>query len=276
MKFLVAFSALVICLVAPTSSRAQNTARIECARSGGYVYLYSAIETLDVRSTLQCGETVQLTSHYDNFYGVRTSKGETGFVPAVSIVVLKDQAGTGLAAATPAPARERIFYDERAQAINEPKAAPVVGFTLVKDTPIHLKLAKTVSSSTAHVGDTVDLLVVDDVVVEGIPVLTKDSKVSGLVAESEPKKHFGHNGKLAITVTSVTLVDGEHAPVRCYQEASTQSDTSSSALVPITSGKDVALLQDSEFTALVDGDFHPKRESFAGPNAGAAVAPRQR
>jgi hypothetical protein len=38
---------------------------------------------------------------------------------------------------------------------------------------VHVKLTKTISSATAKVGDTVEFEVVDDVLVEGVPVLTR-------------------------------------------------------------------------------------------------------
>src|SRR5437667_2058460 len=40
--------------------------------SDDYVYLYSSMTTLDVRTTLQCGEQVQITGRYDVYFGVRT------------------------------------------------------------------------------------------------------------------------------------------------------------------------------------------------------------
>ena len=100
MKSLVAFLAASLLLLFPALARAQNTGRIECARGDGYIYLYSSMTTLDVRTTLQCGEIVQITGR-----AVRTAKGEVGYVPLASIVVLKDLAGTGLPRPA-APSRE--------------------------------------------------------------------------------------------------------------------------------------------------------------------------
>jgi hypothetical protein len=58
--------------------------------------------------TLQCGEVVQITSRFDNYLGVRTAKGDTGFVPSPSIVLLKDRPGISPGApALESPARER-------------------------------------------------------------------------------------------------------------------------------------------------------------------------
>ena len=273
MRLLVLCSAAAFCLCFPTLGRAQNTGRIECPRSEGYVYLYSSL-TMEVRATLQCGELVQITGRYDNNFSVRTPKGDTGYVPLASVVLLKDQPGTGLPAPASAPSsRGRMFYDERPHASLAPATTAPSGFTLLKNTPIRVKLLKTISSATVHVGEPVEFELLDDVFVEGVPVLTKSSKISGVIAEVEPKKRFGHGGRLAFTLTSVSLADGGKAPVRCYQEASGSSNTSSDAVLPLASGKDAVILQDTEFTALVDADIALKRETFTTPKEAVPAAP---
>ena len=84
MKSLLAFLAASLLLLFPALARAQNTGRIECARGDGYIYLYSSMTTLDVRTTLQCGEIVQITGRYETYCAVRTAKGEVGYVPLAS------------------------------------------------------------------------------------------------------------------------------------------------------------------------------------------------
>jgi hypothetical protein len=274
MKFLGICSAVAFCALFPSVSSGQNTGRVECPRDDGYVYLYSSMTTLEVRASLQCGSIVQVTGRYNTYYAVRTARNEVGYVPLASIVVLKDQAGTGLPA-TEAPARERLHYDEGPRVSPAPVAEVVPAFALLNDTPIRVKLTKTISSATAHIGDPVEFEVVQDVLVQGVPVVSKGAKASGVIADAEPKKHFGHGGKLAFRMTSVGLADGEQAKVRCYQEATGSSNTSSDAVLPLSSGKDVAIVQDVEFTALVDGDVHLKRESFVTPgNVSPATQPQ--
>lgn len=281
MKLFAICSTVILFLFLPLRSSAQSTGRVECARLDGYVYLYSSFATMEVRATLPCGAMVQITSHDDKYVGVRTAKGETGFVPASNIVLLKDSQGGGAVASGPvAPARERTPYDEPLHPGSAPVRDVSHGFTLAKDTPIRVKLLKTVSSGSAHVGDAVEFEVLDDILIEGVPVLTKGAKASGLVAEAEAKKRFGHGGKIAVSLTAIHLADGEILPVRCYEEATGSSNTSSDAVLPLASGKDVALLQDAEYTALVDGDFHAKREGFVAvkdaSSTQSAQAPQQR
>jgi hypothetical protein len=250
----------------PAVSNAQKTGRIECARNDGYVYLYSSMTTLDVRATLPCGAIVQITGRFEFYYGVISAKGDPGFVPLSTVVLLKDRPGTG--PATPdAPARERMHYDEPPAETTVPKNPGVAPFTLVRDTPIRVKLTKTLSSGTAHVGDAVELEIVDDVVLEGVVVLRQGVKAHGVVAKAEPKKHFGHAGAVAFSLTSIEVADGEKVAVRCYQEVSGDSNNSADSVFPLASGKDVALAQNSEYTALVDGDAHLRRAQFESGSA---------
>ena len=274
MKLLAFCSGGALCLLFSLPAAAQNTGRIDCARDGGYVYLYSSMTTLEVRMTLQCGDVVRITGRSDDYYSVRTAANEAGYVPRTSVVLLKDQPGTGIPApAAKQPARERMHYDEPRSEVIGPAHTSGSAFALANNTPIRVKLSKTISSATAHVGDAVELEVVEDVVIEGVTVLPVGSKVSGVIAEAEPKKRFGHGGKLAFSVTSMALADGEQVKVRCYQEASGSSNTSADAVLPLSSGKDVSIPKDVEFTVLVDGEARLKREGFEHPRTPPAASP---
>ena len=260
MKSLVAFLAASLLLLFPALARAQNTGRIECARGDGYIYLYSSMTTLDVRTTLQCGEIVQITGRYETYCAVRTAKGEVGYVPLASIVVLKDLAGAGLPRPA-APSRERISYDARP----DPPVNPP--FVLLKGTQVHLKVLKTLTSATAHTSDAMEFAVIEDVLVDGVVVIPKGAKAAGVVDSVETKKRFGRGGSLAFHIASVRLADNELAPLHCFQEVSGSSNTSAEAVLALASGKDAAILEDAEFSALVDTDVQLKREAFAAPTA---------
>jgi hypothetical protein len=171
--------AAAICALFPSISRGQSTGRIECARSDDYIYLYSSMTTLEVRRTLQCGEVVQLTGRYEVYFSVRTSKRDVGYVPTASVVVLKDEAGTGTSESDHASSsRERTPYDPRPKAARTTNTTRATGgLALAKDTPIRLRLAKTLSSRVAHSGDAVEFEVVEDVLVDGLVVIARGSKV---------------------------------------------------------------------------------------------------
>ena len=273
MKLSLRFTLALFALFLPSLASAQNTARIECPRNDGYVYLYSSVISLDVRATLQCGEIVQVIGRDETYLAVRTAKGESGFVPMASAAILKDRAA---AAAQTAPARERIAYDSAPAPAPAPTKTPLSGFVLSNKTPIRLKLLKTLSSATARVTDPVELEVLDPVLVDGVTVISKGSKVTAVVAVSESKRRFGHNGRIAFNLTSVQLANNQQAPVRCYQEASGAPSTASDSVVALSSGKDASLLADTTYTALVDGDLPLNRVSFTASPAASpspSVAP---
>ncbi len=269
-KYLAAF----FCLLFPAFAQAQSAGQVECPRSGDYVYLYSSMITMDVRTTLQCGEQVQITGRYDLYFGVRTAKGEIGYVPVESLLLLKDKPGAK--APQPKivqPTRERTPYDAPAVPTEAAPPAPssLSEFTLRNGTPIHLKLGKTISSATAHVGDVVDLQVAEEVMVNGLLVIPRGAAATALVTEAEPKKRLGHSGKLGFNINSVRLGDDEKAAVRSYQEGS-GSNSSAGAILPLASGKDVVFTQGTDFTAYVDGDMKLKKEAFqTGKNSSSAA-----
>jgi len=231
--------------------------------------------TLDVRTTLQCGEQVHITGRFDTYVGVRTAKGDTGFVPLASLLFLKDKPGAK--AAQPAPrtaARPRTAYDEPAVAAEAaPKTPPSASdLTLPNGTQVHLVLGKTISSTSAHVGDVVELQVAEDVAIDGLTVIPSGAKAVGIVTEVETKKRLGHGAKLGLSINFVRLSGSEKVPVRSFQDSS-GSDTLAGVTRPAASGKDVSFAQGTEFMAYVDGDVHLKREAFQASKETGSAAP---
>jgi len=141
-----------------------------------------------------------------------------------------------------------------------------------------LKVLKTLTSATAHTSDAMEFAVMEDVLVDGVVVIPKGAKAAGVVDSVETKKRFGRGGSLAFHIASVRLANNELAPLHCFQEVSGSSNTSAEAVLALASGKDAAILEDAEFSALVDSDVQLKREAFAAPtapkdSAAPAVAP---
>lgn len=258
----------------PALASAQHLGQVTCARRGDYSYLYSSITTMEVLRTLQCGEQVEVTGRYQGFFGVRTANGETGYIGEGSLVLLKDKLGPKAPLpAAPQTARPRTAYDEPAPA--PPRANPVpAGFdlTLPNDTAIHLKLSKTVSSETAHVGDVVDLVVADDVVVDGLCVIPSGASAEGVVTEAEPRRRMGKGGKLGLGVKSVHLADNEEARARSF-EVSAATNSAAGSILPLGHGKDVVFAQGTEITAYIDGNVYLKRASFQPPKNTVTPAP---
>jgi hypothetical protein len=265
---------VVLGIFYPAITPAQSVGQVQCPRAGDYVYLYSSMTTLDVRTTLQCGEQVQITGRYDVYFGVRTAKGDVGYVPVDGLLLIKDKPGAKASLLKTVPtARERTSYDAPGSPAGVAPSAPSnpSEFTLRNGTPIHLKLGKTISSATAHVGDAVDLQVAEEVIVDGLAVIPRGAAATGLVKEVEPRKRLGHSGKLAFSIDSVRLKDDEKAAVRSFQESS-GGNNSAGGILP-GSGKDVVFTQGTEFTAYVDGDMHLKKTAFQAEKDSSRAAP---
>jgi hypothetical protein len=249
-------------LLSPAATFAQSVGKVACARPGDYTYLYSSMTTLDVLRTLQCGEQLEITGRYDAYFGVRTAKGEVGYVPQASVLLFKDKPGLKAAQpATPPPvARARTAYDEPAASAPSPVSVVPAGFdlTLANGTPVHVKLTKAISSATAKVGEVVEFEVSEDVLVDGIRVIPRGAKAGGTVTEAEAKKRMGHGGKLTLAIQSVRLGNNEKAAVRSFLETT----GAAGGVLPLAHGKDVVFTEGTEFTAFVDGDVYLKRVAF--------------
>src|ERR1700730_16245624 len=219
MKSSVKFIALALSVSLPAIAQAQSVGRVECPRQDTYIYLYSSMTTLDVRATLQCGEQVQITGRYDTYFGVRTAKGEIGYVPLDSVLLIKDKPGTNQPKALPQkPARELTPYDEHPTPPPAPVHVAPKGFdlTLANGTPIHLKLGKTISTASAHVGDVVELHAAEEVVVDGLTVVPIGATAVGIVTEVESKKRLGRGGKLSLSINFLRLGNNEKDGVRSF------------------------------------------------------------
>jgi hypothetical protein len=255
---------LLLCLVAPAICKAQSVGQVECARPGGFVYLYSSMTTLDVRATLQCGQQVEVTGRYDGYFGVRTADGQVGYVPLDYLLLVKTAPGAKpVLAPTQDLPRGKTAYDPPAKTPVPPSNAPASAqfLVLLDSTPVRMKLGRALSSADAQVGDEVDLEVSEDVVVDGLLVIAKGAIAAGVVNEAEPKKALGRGGKLGVLVRSVRLANNQEAVLRSGGEA---KGTSSSAgmVIPVMHGKDITLPKGAEITAYVNGDTRLKRENF--------------
>jgi hypothetical protein len=266
--------ALLFCLLAPSLSKAQDLGQVGCARPGDYVYLYSSMITLDVRATLECGQQVEITGRYDNYFGVRTAKGETGYVPLGSLLLLKTTPGAKpTLPPTKEPTREKTFYDQPTKSGEARSNAADLAKTLMllDSTPIRMKLGKAISSADAKVGDEVSLEVSEEVIVDGLLIVPKGASAMGVVNEAEPKKALGRGGKLGVLVRSVRLANNDQAVLRSGGEGKGSSSTAG-VVIPIMHGKDITFPKGMEITAYVNGDTRLKREGFhAAPEAPDAV-----
>jgi hypothetical protein len=72
--------------------------------------------------------------------------------------------------------------------------------------PVKLRISRTVSSGDAHVGDTVDFEVLEEVRVGNLLLILKGGVAWGTVTEAEAKRRMARGGKLNMNIDSVRLV----------------------------------------------------------------------
>ncbi len=248
----------------PVVCNAQKLGQVVCNKQDGYTYLYSSITTLEIRATLKCGQQVQVLDRSDNFIHVMTDKGEDGFVAANSLLFVKT-APTAKASAARGKQKNTASgaqSDASARGSAPQAPAPPPEIILARQTPVHLKLGRELSSATAHVGDEVNFEVSQDVIVGGITVIAKGAPGFGAVTEAEPKKRMGKAGKLNVSVNSVVLANNERVILRSFG-IEQGAEQKSGRAIPLLRGKDVTLAKDAEITAYVDSDVHLKVASFA-------------
>ena len=257
-------SVFLLCLLAPAFCKAQDVGQVSCTRADDYVYLYSSMTTFDIRGTLQCGQQVEITGRYDSYFGVRTAKGETGYVPLDSLLLLKTAPGAKpVLSPTAAPAREKIHYDQPSKSPDPPSnaSASTQFLVLLDSTAVRMKLNKPLSSADAHVDDEVSFEVSEDVIVDGFLVVPKGAQAIGVVNEAEPKKALGRGGKLSVLIRSVRLADNEQAVLRSGGEGKGSSSTAG-MVIPVMRGKDITFPKDMDFIGYVNGNIRLKRENF--------------
>lgn len=149
-------------------------------------------------------------------------------------------------------------------------AATTSGSVLQDGTPVKLRFGTTVSSSTAHVGDSVDLEVLEDVTVGNTVVIQKGATAIATVTDAHSKKSMGRAGKLDINIDYVRLADGEKAALKAVQDvkggghqgAMTGAMVATSLvffpaapLFLFVHGKDISIPKGTQITAFANGDM---------------------
>ena len=115
------------------------------------------------------------------------------------------------------------FPTTQPPAPQDPKAAPVqspapaskapLAFGLAEDTPVRIRLARTMSSKDAKVDERVDFEVLEDVKVGNVIVIERGAMAIATVTEAHPKRRMGRAGKLKMNIDYVRLASGDKAPL---------------------------------------------------------------
>ena len=189
-----------------------------------------------------------------------------------------------LFAATILAAEDKKSKTSSAQAAPEPVPTNVTsakGFVLEDATPVRLRFNRTVSSADAHVGDTVDFEVLQELNVNGTLVIPKGGLAIGTVTEAQPKRRMARGGKLEINIDYVKLLDSNHAALRAVKGGSGGGHTGAMTAGIVATGivffpaapfflfmhgKDITMPKGAEFTAYVNGDVKMDIAKFQPPN----------
>ena len=148
------------------------------------------------------------------------------------------------------------------------RSANPATLTIPDGTPIKLRLAESVSSAHARVGDRLDFIVVRDVSVEGFNVIPAGTIAHGSITGVKGKRLLGMGGKVILKLDSVELINGERAGLRAHLEVRGRSRTKLMAAAMIatgfiflpaapvfllTRGHDSTVVESTEITAQIDG-----------------------
>src|SRR6266480_6246196 len=144
-----------------------------------------------------------------------------------------------------------------------------LAFGLTEDTPVRIKLTRTMSSKDAKADEKVDFEVLEDVKVGEVIVIKQGAMAIATVTEAQPKRRMGRAGKLNMNIDYVQLVDGEKVSLRAVKGGSGGNHTGAmTGAIVATSilffpaapfflfmhGKDITIPKGTEITAYVAGD----------------------
>jgi len=158
--------------------------------------------------------------------------------------------------------------------------------TLLDGTTVKLRLAETISSADAKVGQQVPFEVTEEVDVDGVPVIAKGASALATVTDAESKKRMGRAGKLDVNIDSVRLIDNEKAQLRASKDVKGGSHTGvmtgaivatsivffpAAPLFLFMKGKDISIPKGTEITAFVQGDMKLDMAKFQPQGTAAPV-----
>lgn len=157
----------------------------------------------------------------------------------------------------------------QAEATSPATPRPPLAFGLSEDTPIRLKLTRTMSSKDATLNEKVDFEVLEDVKVGDVVVVQHGGMAIATVTEAQHKRRMGRGGKLNINIDYVQLVSGDKVPLRAVKGGSGGNHTGAmTGAIVATSilffpaapfflfmhGKDITIPKGTEITAYVAAD----------------------
>ena len=148
-----------------------------------------------------------------------------------------------------------------------PKAP--LAFGLTEDTPVRIRLARTMSSRDARVDERVDFEVLEDIKVGNVVVVERGALAIATVTEAHPKRRMGRAGKLHMNIDYVRLANGEKVLLRAVKGGSGGNHIAAMTGAMVATslvffpaapfflflhGKDITIPKGTEITAYVAAD----------------------
>lgn len=136
-------------------------------------------------------------------------------------------------------------------------------------TPIRVRLAHNVSSSKAHVGDSLEFTVVKDVNFAGFTIVPAGTTARGSITAVKGRRILGMGGRVSLKLDSVELANGEQIEVSASKEVKGRSRTKlmlggmilasmiylpATPLFLLTRGYESTVVKTTELTAKVEGN----------------------
>src|ERR1700730_7268790 len=171
-----------------------------------------------------------------------------------------------------------LGFSQSARQINQPTSATTAA-VLEDGTPVKLRIARTLSSADAHVGETVDFEVLEEVRLGNLLMIPKGGVAWATVTEAQSKRRMARGGKLDVNIDSVRLVNGEKAALRAVKEVKGGGHTGAmigaivgtavvffpaAPLFLFMHGKDITIPKGTEITAYINGNFPVDAAKFPG------------
>jgi len=169
-----------------------------------------------------------------------------------------------------APSEQKAVQPPAQQVPETSNFTSAKGFVLEDGTPVKMRINRTISSADAHLGDTVDFEVLQDISVNGTLVIPKGGLAFATVTQAQPKRRMARGGKLDINIDYVKLVSSEKAALRAVKDLSGGGHTgamvggivaTSLVFFPAAPfflfmhGKDISIPKGTEITAYINGDM---------------------
>ena len=159
---------------------------------------------------------------------------------------------------------------------------PSLTFGLAEDTPIRIRLARTMSSRDARIDERVDFEVLEDVKVGSVVVVERGATAIATVTEAHPKRRMGRAGRLNINIDYVRLANGEKVLLRAVKGGSGGNHIAAMTGAMVATslvffpaapfflflhGNDITIPKGTEVTAYVAADTPLDRTKFSRQSA---------